>query len=182
MVVWCILIVMNTRAILLAYAAGVIDSDGSITIASDTWRVRVKGCSQTYSENVSIGQCDSQALDLLVELFGGKLRVEKPRTEGRRAMFYWSATDKRAVKALTELLPYLRIKRRQAEIVLRLRDLKNRGREFNTYLEESPCIRHTRWGPREFRRRFLKPEVIAEYDALLREVRALNDTRYPEPV
>src|SRR3954452_14900931 len=166
---------MNNKLV-LSYLAGVIDSDGSITIAVDTWRVRNKGYAPSYSENIAIGQCDPQAINLLKETFGGHIRIEKARGEFRRPVYFWGVTDKNAVLCARALLPYLRIKRRQAELMLRLRKIKDRGREVNTYLEDPPVMRNTRWGMRPYRRRFLRPEVQAEYDALVTEVRSLNDT------
>ena len=172
-----ILLVMDKSQV-FAYLAGVLDSDGSIIIAVDTWRVRTLNRSPHYSENIGIGQCDPQAIQLFQEMFGGHIRVEEKRGENRRPMYHWGTTDRNAVVVVNELLPFLRIKRKQAELLLALRQIKERGREANTYLEQEPRIRQTRWGPRPYRRRFLKPSVLKEYDGLVKRIRALNDSRY----
>jgi hypothetical protein len=154
------------KKIELAYLAGVVDSDGSISIAVDTWRVRKYGRSPAFQEIVAIGQCDEQAVNLAHELFGGSLRTEKPRGENRRPMHLWTVTNRNAIVSIAALMPYLRIKRRQAEIVVALRAIKNRGRKANTDLT-APKVRR------------IKPAVIAEMNELVTQVRSLNDSRRP---
>lgn len=149
-----------------AYLAGVLDSDGSFSIAIDTWRQRHLGRNPAYQEIVAIGQCDPQAIQLAKELFGGSVRAEKARAENRRPMFYWQATNKIAVECVRALLPYLRIKRRQAELILALRAIKDRGREENSELTR-PRVRTT------------KPAVLAEMAVLAVAIRQLNDSRFP---
>jgi hypothetical protein len=150
----------------LAYLAGVMDSDGSFSIGIDTWRVRTLARSPAYQEITAIAQCEPQAIQLLKELFGGCVSFQKARGPNRRPMLRWQATNKVAIGAVLKLLPFLRIKRRQAEILLALRKIKERGREKNTALTR-PHIRT------------VKPEVLAEMDRLARQIRELNDTRFP---
>ena len=157
------------KKINLAYLAGVLDSDGSFSIAVDTWRVRNLGGNPSFQEIIAIGQCDQQALDLAYELFGGGRRSQKPRGPNRRTMFYWQVTNKKAIAVVRALLPFLRIKRRQAEVLLKLRTIKDRGRKANTQCT-APRIRRTR------------PEVIKEMNALAVKVRQLNDSRFPLPL
>jgi hypothetical protein len=154
------------NAIDLAYLAGVIDSDGSITIniAREAARRNVK-CSPTYQEVICCGQVQTEAVYLLQALFGGSISVTPPRAVGRKPLYGWDARCKLAVIAIRALLPFLRIKRRQAEIVLQLRAIKDRGRTANSELIDG--------------HRYLTAATLSEMEALTREVRSLNDTRYP---
>lgn len=155
------------KKIELAYLAGVMDSDGSFSIAIDTWRQRKFGQCPAYQEIVAIGQCDKQSMELLQELFGGTIRCQKSSGPNRRPVYYWQASNKVAIIVVRALLPYLRIKRRQAETLLALRKIKDRGRYANTKPSNIP------------HGRTLKPEVQAEMDKLARQIRSLNDTRFP---
>jgi hypothetical protein len=167
--------------LVLAYLAGVIDSDGSITVKYAKTR-ESKGFAPDFAEYITITQVNPEAIELLYKFFNGSnITTKKGGSAKSRPLYRWNASNRSAVQVIKALLPYLRIKRRQADIVLRLRTIKQRGRNANTYLEEMPILRNTRWGVRPFRRRFLKPEVREEMMALVVEVRALNDTRTPNP-
>src|SRR5262245_59786166 len=150
----------------LAYCAGVMDSDGSFSISIDTWRQRKLGRTPAYQELAAIGQCDLQAIELLHELFGGSIRREQSRGVYRRPVNYWQVGNLKAVNAARLMLPYLRIKRRQAELLLALREIKDRGRIANTELVR-PKVR------------VLRASVVAEMDDLARQVRECNDSRRP---
>lgn len=149
----------------LSYLAGVIDSDGSITIGVDRNGSRT---TPRFFEIVAVRQCDTEAVHLAQELFGGNITIGKPGSLRGRPSHDWYCYNRRAATVLRALLPYLKIKRQQAAIVLAMRDLKDRGRKANT--DRGPgrtCI--------------LKPEVLAEYKRLTVAVRALNDSRHPDP-
>jgi hypothetical protein len=102
---------------ILAYCAGVIDADGTIRVArnkapSGIWR---------YHEYVRVKQVEREAVDLLVKTFGGF--VHKEIAAGRRDMISWTVCSKQGHACLTALLPYLRIKHRQAVNALLLRSV-----------------------------------------------------------
>lgn len=109
-----------------AYCAGVMDSDGCISIKRSTYAMRVVGDSKqaTYSERVCVKQVERQAVDLLRFLFGGSFRRDRPSTPRGKPIFAWQVTDKKAVTCLEAIIPYLRIKTRQASNCLELRRIK----------------------------------------------------------
>ena len=115
----------------LAYLAGIFDADGTIGIKRSTYAIRVTGDSSqpTFSERIHIRQVDRQALELLSETFGGNIGVEKPSAPGGKPLFRWGQTDRKAAAALKAMLPYLRIKKRQAENCLHLRTLKEKSKK-----------------------------------------------------
>lgn len=111
----------------LAYLAGCMDSDGSFGIKRSTYQMRVRGdaTQATYSERIDLRQVTTQVPYLLRETFGGYVLMEKPGTDNSKPGFAFHASDLNASKACELLLPYLRIKRRQAEILLELRATKD---------------------------------------------------------
>lgn len=115
----------------LAYAAGVIDSDGSIGIQRETWPMRVHRASQpTFSERVTIRQIEPEAVDLIHQHFGGSRYVIRYRGKrsGRQPLQSVVIADRKASALLLAVLPYLRIKKAQAELCLKLRRLKEDSR------------------------------------------------------
>lgn len=111
----------------LAYLAGVVDSDGTIGVKRSTYAVRVtKDSAQpTYSERVSVRQVEPHAVTLAAELFGGSRYITKPSVPGGRPLETWVVTDQKAATFLRAVLPYLRIKKPQAQNALALREVKD---------------------------------------------------------
>lgn len=100
----------------LAYAAGVIDSDGSIGIHRSTYAQRVRGDAgqAVYMPRVTVKQVTPQAIDLLHDLFGGHRYAGKPTAVRGRPLIAWNVHSRLAVQVCEAVLPYLRIKRAQA--------------------------------------------------------------------
>lgn len=99
----------------LAYLAGVIDSDGSISVRKVDYHVRhgmATNCS--YWPRIKIKQVDPEAVDLAKSLFGGTVYKSKSQTANGKDLFAWEVTNRKAEACLQALLPYLRIKRLRA--------------------------------------------------------------------
>lgn len=106
-----------------SYLAGIIDGEGYIGIKKAAPRIDcVNPC---YHERVQVRMVRIDALQLLHDVFGGSLYKEQPHANNGRPLYCWQISDKKASTALTVLLPYLRVKRRVAQIVLRLRRVKD---------------------------------------------------------
>ena len=119
---------MPSRAV-IAYLAGAMDSDGFFTIKKSSYHMRVRGDAgqHTYSERVGLKQVTPDIPRLLQATFGGGLARNKPGSSNGKPLWAWHATDKIAAAACEALLPYLRVKRAQAEVVLELRKSKGKG-------------------------------------------------------
>lgn len=115
----------------LAYLAGVIDSDGTIGIKCNTYSMRViKDSTQpTYSERVCLKQVEPQAIELVHSLFGGYKFISDPYCKRGKSLHGWQVTDKKAAVFLLAVLPFLRIKKRQAEVCIALRKLKEKSKK-----------------------------------------------------
>jgi hypothetical protein len=112
------------EASVLAYCAGVIDSDGTIGIKRSTYAMRVRGDAgaPVFMARCCVRQVEPQAVELLRDTFGGAIRINKGQG-ACRDLYQWEARDLIVERALLLLLPYLRIKRVQAENALAMRAL-----------------------------------------------------------
>jgi hypothetical protein len=79
-----------TRTV-LAYLAGVLDSDGTIGIKRNTYSMRVvkDSIAPTYSERIHIRQVERPALELFAATFGGNIGVNDPSAKNGRPLFRW---------------------------------------------------------------------------------------------
>ena len=107
----------------LAYCAGVLDSDGCIRILRRRISVKDQRPFVSYAEFLQVGQVEPQAVSLLKALFGGYTHKRKPKNPKHRALHVWKCQQLKAHACLLELLPFLRIKRKQAMVALRLRTI-----------------------------------------------------------
>lgn len=115
---------------LLAYAAGVIDSDGSISIRLDTYAMRVRRVKTgpIYKERVSLKQIEPQVVDLFHHWFGGSRFISRSQRKRAQPLHTWQIVNRMASTFLVAIAPYLRIKRRHAELCVELRRLKDQSR------------------------------------------------------
>jgi hypothetical protein len=116
----------------LAYAAGVVDSDGTIGIKRDTYAMRVrKDAGQPiYYERMAVKQVETAAVNLLFSIFAGHLGMTKSQLKNGRPLHVWAIHNKAAGRAIAQLLPFLRIKKAQAQNALALRSLVGQGRRW----------------------------------------------------
>lgn len=97
----------------LAYLAGIIDGEGTIGIYLNS----VNG---NYQLRMAVEMTDFEAIDLFQEIFGGTSYIRKPDTKpNRKAKKIWYAFNSQASEIIIQLLPYLRVKKKQALCALR---------------------------------------------------------------
>lgn len=166
---------MNINTEIAAYLAGAIDSDGSIGIRRSTYAMRVRGDARQpmFGERISFKQVTPQIPDLLKCTFGGSLMIQRPSTTKGRQLYYWEATNRVAAAALVAVLPYLRIKRAQAQACLDLRaskDLPLAEQRVHRLAEPS----NTGTGVHQIRRLQVAAHVIIERERLYTLVKELN--------
>ena len=102
----------------LAYAAGFFDGEGWITIETRrlknqpniNWRLRI-----------GAGQDSVEPLLIFQEIWGGTIIKAKTRANGKTSHQWWLSTNM-ASRFLRDVLPYLIVKRRQAEIAIEFRN------------------------------------------------------------
>ena len=104
-----------------AYAAGIVDGEGSIGINSTpkhTWLV------------ISVANSDPRVCVWLADRYGGKVHQDKQRIrngKSTRIMYHWQAGAATSGKFLKVIHPYLVIKKEQADIALAFLMTKGKG-------------------------------------------------------
>ena len=144
-----------------AYLAGTIDADGFISVGKKVAsKPRKDGVRATYYV-VKIGLSETSPIvpALLQETFPAWHGSHQPKNPKHKRWYVWQSTNRKAREPLVRLLPYLRIKQRQAELALALIDV----------MERQSVGRNTR-NP-------LSKEQIAEREALYDAVTKLNAPR-----
>ena len=113
----------------LAYAAGVIDSDGYIGVHRSDYAMRVRGDAgqAVYAGRVQVKQVTPEAIDMLSALFGGYRGVGRAATTKRRPLYVWSVHSAACGPVLEAVLPYLRIKDAQARNALAVVAINTEG-------------------------------------------------------
>lgn len=102
----------NDRTTRVIWAAGFFDGEGFVSLP------RVKSGARHI--RIGVGQLVREPLEVLVDLWGGSIRQEVQ--ENGKQFHRWERQSDRGADALREMLPYLRVKREQAEIALEFHD------------------------------------------------------------
>jgi hypothetical protein len=103
----------TSGATTLAYLAGVIDSDGYISIQ----RVVRKG-KRYHCAIVGIAGTRREPHDLAASIWGGKIIPYTPKNPRHRTQFQWQRSGRSAVPVINAVLPYLLVKVQQALLAL----------------------------------------------------------------
>ncbi len=162
-----------------AYLAGCLDCDGSFGIKRSTYHMRIRNDASVpiYSERVLFSQVKPDITLLLKRYFGGGYNIQKPATPSSKPVYKWGITDRQAVECVKAVLPYLIIKREQAEILLELRLLKESPR-----IRSGTFIMKNRWGFEVIMpRRIVSPKIIIAKERLFNRIKLLNDVRTNQP-
>lgn len=101
---------------LLAYTAGIFDGEGSITIR----KARIGKCKPSIQLAVAMGNTNEWLVQFFCMQFGGhwRIRGKNKRFENAKPFWEWQANGKEAARFLESILPYLQIKRPQAELAI----------------------------------------------------------------
>ena len=145
----------NPQQTVLAYLAGIIDGEGCIRLA--------KNCSgnkriSSHTANVNCGMTNPIAVEMLHQIFGGSIRDVQPTCKNAspcKPLRYWYASGTDSVaRVLLALYPYLRVKKKQAAIVLDFCFNKRDGRQRGGLTQDERRWREDLyWQVRELNRR-----------------------------
>jgi hypothetical protein len=163
------------KNITLAYLAGVMDSDGFFTIKRNTQSMRKHKDSKnpTYQERVGLKQVQPEAVELIYSLFGGYRSIQKPSAKNGKPLHSIGLSCKKAVVFIEAVLPYLLLKKKQAQILIELRKSIEQGKKGT-----HQSIGKTRWGTSaEFKRPCVSQEQINFRENLIKQLNGLNDIR-----
>lgn len=93
------------------------DGEGCIVIGKD--RGRGERCTPSYRATLILTQCSSNPIVPLQKLWGvGHVRCCRNNGIGLRDKWVWNIYTNEAVTVLKEILPYMRVKKLQAEGIL----------------------------------------------------------------
>lgn len=121
--------------------AGVLDSDGHIGVHVNWYKVRsgahADSKQPTYQPRCSVKQLDPEAIELFGDTFGGHVYVDENNRRGSaRPINIWQVHSAACRAVLDALRPHLRIKTRQADLVLELCDLNAAPRRHTFVLPD----------------------------------------------
>jgi len=105
-----------------AYAAGLIDADGTIGIYRNNKNQKTGG---GCILKVSIQQADRRAIDFLAGFFGGRAMQRKDEDA-----WCWYRYGPKALELLKKIEPFLRIKRDQARLAIRFELYRQRAERY----------------------------------------------------
>lgn len=110
---------INTK-VLYAYMAGIVDGEGCISIRRQLPLVRKAEKSPRFTSRLAIRMCDREAIKLFEAASGHSATWVKNGLGGY--IWSWQVHCKKAANLLHKLIPYLTIKRRQADLLLELEE------------------------------------------------------------
>lgn len=96
-----------------AYAAGIIDGEGSISIHK-------KEKSRCFVLAVQVGVTDYELVDWLQFFFGGHINSYQPKGE-RKVVHIWRLFGTQAQEFIEQIKPYLILKKYKAELAISFR-------------------------------------------------------------
>ena len=104
----------------LIYLAGIVDGEGCVSVSYGT-----KAGHQRI--RLTISNTDRNLIDWLTSRIGGCVSTYHNNNRGnRKVAYHWQVYSDRAFKLLTELLPYIKLKKRQAELCLQFHTDKSK--------------------------------------------------------
>ena len=113
------------------YLAGIVDGEGYIGIKKTHKKEQV---SPYYHERVSIGMTNEEIIDLFHKFFGGskfyRYRLDT-RFNSNLPYWNWEISDKKAAEFCRFFVDILIVKKRQAKLVIKLRESKEKGQIRN---------------------------------------------------
>jgi len=108
----------------LAYIAGFFDGEGCISLCKvkdDSYRRNYN-----YMLAIHVSNTKLEILEMLHREFGGHFqRIKNKTTPNGKEIYVWALTRRIATRFIKAIYPYLRMKRRQAELALEYRKLIN---------------------------------------------------------
>ena len=95
----------------IIYLAGFIDGEGSITM--------IHGINNGYSPFIAITNTNKAIIEWVQKRVGrGKIHAYEAWKEGQKPYYTWRIYNRQALELAKELLPYLKIKRVQAQLLI----------------------------------------------------------------
>lgn len=146
-----------------AYMAGILDGEGSLSIGNHSGNR--KNGDRHYQVNIAVCSTDKPLIDWISYHFGGFQGEYTPKQmskNGRKQVYRWQCSGDRLTHICEITLPYLIIKKRQAEILLEMR------KTFNDAHNQKG-----KWGVQR-----VPDEILVLRKQLFDEIRTLHNRTY----
>ena len=109
----------------LAYAAGIVDGEGCISIGKKSMGTDKL---PRLTMILTVVNTNEWLIRWFKMQFGGNIRNQKPSNQRAKLKWVWRVESRKASEIIKLLLPYLQIKRPQAELAIKFQSRKrNRG-------------------------------------------------------
>lgn len=109
-----------------AYAAGIVDGEGSICIGVDS-NFYSRRDNQPYRYvyvHVLVSNTDKRIMEWLKERYGGSFHTRKQNGIGTKPIYGWEAVSNDALKFLKDIYPYLLLKKEHATWAIEFQENK----------------------------------------------------------
>ena len=137
-------VMLKNRHARLGYTAGIIDGEGCISIFRYTKHGK-PNYSSYHRLIVSITSTDEWLCQWFKMQYGGSVQPHIPYAITQSKSWIWVVIGKRAAELLESILPYLQIKRPQAELAIKfqkgMRRRSKMGDMFKRLTEEELAVR-----------------------------------------
>ena len=155
---------VSLDALRVAWAAGFFDGEGCISISKPINK-RKNGVHYTgYQLQAIVAQRDRRPLEVIVGLFGGNITAVKIHGS---TYWYLRKHGAKAAELLEQLLPFLVLKKEQAELALRFHKYWNDTRPYRRDIGRSPDEMQTLemfyQQSKQFNARFAQRDWTEEY-------------------
>jgi hypothetical protein len=127
----------------LAYIAGIVDGEGYVGITkTKPYKKKTGRVNPVYHEKVQIRMVNEKAIKFIAQTLGGWYWKEKPSCNKGKPLYCYQISDRQAAEIIKKLLPFLKVKKQQAKIILQLR----KYRTSKIKREMVPIKMKSRWG------------------------------------
>jgi len=162
----------------IAYLAGLLDGEGYIGIKRSKPYKPNHEVSVKYSCRVQVRMVEPHGIELLCKLFNGHSYKEKAHCNNGRPLYCYQASDRIAANILKTVLPYLRVKKIQAQKVLELAELKKETSKHRTKLVGYRNMKHWTGKIIQMPNLAYSDEFIGQMESLWQQCISLNRVGY----
>ena len=148
-----------------AYIAGFVDGEGCICIYKRKRRYKNQGF-ENYTCSIKIANTDKRIMDWFKNSFGGNLYKRVYDSTNQKNAYCWELVADIGMQFVQKIVPYLKVKRKQAELLLEFRKTFNGG--SYDYLE----VKLANGG--HGIRKAVKKEVVERRENIYQQLRHLN--------
>jgi hypothetical protein len=115
----------------IIWAAGFFDGEGCISIGKAQPQLKYYKHNHHYTVRLTVYQNIRAPLQIFKELFGGTIKLRPATGKQKNNGWVWSIGGRGLVAALTQMLPYLIVKKEQAELAIGFQGRKvPRGQKY----------------------------------------------------